>query len=71
MDIQSFTFYYKYTFYTNYTMVSYTTETQQHSLSNNQVTKEPVKEVVNLLPDANVSWNDLRGLSWTLFEENV
>ena len=63
------TFYYKYSFYTNYTMVSYNTKPQQHSLSTIQVTKEPVKEVSNLLTDSSISWNDLRGLSWTLFEE--
>jgi hypothetical protein len=50
-------------------MVSYTTQ-QQHSLSNIQVKKEPVKAVQNLLPNqSDVSWNDLRGLHWTLFEE--
>ncbi len=51
-------------------MVSYTKTPQQHSLSTNQVTKEPVKEVSNLLDDSpDVSWNDLRGLYWTLFLE--
>lgn len=50
-------------------MVSYNTKPQQHSLSTIQVTKEPVKEVSNLLTDSSVSWDDLRGLSWTLFEE--
>ena len=53
-------------------MVSYITTQQQHSLSNIQVKKEPVKEVSNPLQNqSNVSWNDLRGLSWTLFEEEV
>jgi hypothetical protein len=43
---------------------------QEHSLSTNQAQKEPVKEVSNLLPNSkNISWNDLRGLTWTLFEE--
>jgi len=50
-------------------MVSYTTQSQQHSLSNTQVTKEPVKVVSNLLTDSSICWNDLRGLSWTLFDE--
>jgi len=51
-------------------MVSYTITTQEHSLSTNQVKKEPVKEVSNLLPKpSSYSWNDLRGLTWTLFEE--
>ena len=50
-------------------MVSYKTQ-QQHSLSNIQVQKEPVKAVSNLLPtQSDVSWNDLRGLYWTVFEE--
>ena len=49
-------------------MVSYTTRPQQHSLSTIQVTKEPVKEVSNILVDSSVSWDDLRGLSWILFE---
>ena len=51
-------------------MVSYSIKSQQHSLSTIQVTKEPVKEVSNLLTNSkNPSWNDLQGLSWTLFEE--
>ena len=50
-------------------MVSYITELQQHSLSTIQVTKEPVKAVSNLLKDSSISWDDLRGLSWMLFEE--
>ena len=50
-------------------MVSYTKKSQQHSLSTIQVTKEPVKEVSNLLSESNPAWNDLRGLTWTLFEE--
>jgi hypothetical protein len=50
-------------------MVSYTTQ-QQHSLSTIQAKKEPVKAVPNLLPNqSDVSWNDHRGLHWTLFEE--
>jgi len=53
-------------------MVSYKTKPQQHSLSTIQVAKEPVKEVSNLLPNStSISWNDLRGLSWTLFEEEI
>jgi hypothetical protein len=52
-------------------MVSYIKKPQQHSLSTNQVTKEPEKEVSNLLSKSSLSWNDLRGLSWTLFEEKV
>ena len=50
-------------------MVSYINQ-QRHSLSTIQVKKEPVKEVSNLLPtQSNLSWDDLRGLHWTLFEE--
>jgi hypothetical protein len=53
-------------------MESYQTRPQQHSLSTIQVKKEPVKEVSNLLPNSSsISWNDLRGLSWTLFEEEI
>jgi len=53
-------------------MVSYKTTQQQHSLSTIQVQKEPVKEVSNLLPNLpSISWNDLQGLSWTLFEEEL
>jgi hypothetical protein len=52
-------------------MVSYTPKTQQHSLSKIRAQKEPVKEVSNLLSESSISWNDLRGLSWTLFEEIV
>ena len=45
---------------------------QQHSLLTNQVKKEPVKEVSNLLSDSpSISWDDLRGLSWILFEEEI
>ena len=51
-------------------MESHLITPQQHSLSTNQAQKEPVKEVSNLLPHTkSVSWNDLLGLSWTLFEE--
>ena len=50
-------------------MVSYTTKPQQHSLLTIQVPKEPVKVVSNLLKDSETSWDDLRGLFWTLFEE--
>lgn len=51
-------------------MVSYSKKPQQHSLSQIQVLKEPVKEVPNLLDESpEVSWNDLRGLYWTLFLE--
>ena len=51
-------------------MVSYFEKPQQHSLLETQVKKEPVKEVSNLLDDPpEVSWNDLRGLYWTLFLE--
>ena len=51
-------------------MESYQTKSQQHSLSTIQVQKEPVKEVSNLLPNStSISWNDLRGLSWALIEE--
>jgi len=51
-------------------MESYLITPQQHSLSTNQAQKEPVKEVSNLLPTPkNLSWNDLLGLTWTLFEE--
>ncbi|MBA4452853.1 MAG: hypothetical protein H2B05_04725 [Nitrosopumilaceae archaeon] len=50
-------------------MVSYSKQPQQHSLETIQVTKEPVKEVSNLLSESSSAWNDLRGLTWTLFEE--
>ena len=50
-------------------MVSYPPKKQQHSLLNIQVSKEPVKEVSDLLADVNNSWKYLRGLSWTLFKE--
>ena len=51
-------------------MESYLIAPQQHSLSTIQVQKEPVKEVSNLLPKtSSISWNDLRGLSWILFED--
>ncbi|MCJ8306088.1 MAG: hypothetical protein HRU07_03475 [Nitrosopumilus sp.] len=44
--------------------------TPQHSRSTNQAQKEPVKEVSNLLTNPKkLSWNDLQGLTWTLFEE--
>ena len=53
-------------------MVSYSRKQQQHSLSTIQVSKEPVKEVSNLLEKpSEISWGDLRGLSWTLFEEET
>ncbi len=53
-------------------MESYQTRQQQHSLLTIQVKKEPVKEVSNLLPNSSsISWTDLRGLSWTLFEEEI
>ena len=45
---------------------------QQHSLLNNQVKKEPVKGVSNLLlKSQSMSLDDLRGLSWILFEEVI
>jgi len=51
-------------------MESYLIQTQEHLLSTNQVTKEPVKEVSNLLPDSSsISWEDIRGLTWTFEEE--
>jgi len=51
-------------------MLSNSITTQEHSLSTNQVKKEPVKVVSNLLPNSpNISWRDLRGLTWTLEEE--
>jgi len=44
---------------------------QQHSLSTIRV-KEPVKEVETLVDDETpISWKDLQGLTWTLFEERV
>ncbi|MGI9567373.1 MAG: hypothetical protein ACR2LL_10225 [Nitrosopumilus sp.] len=49
-------------------MESYSIKLQQHSLLTNQVKKEPVKEVLNLLPNS-FTWNELQGLTWTLFEE--
>jgi ribosomal protein L10 len=53
-------------------MESYLITLQENSLSTNQVKKEPVKEVSNLLPKSpSVSWNDLRGLTWTPFEEEL
>jgi hypothetical protein len=51
-------------------MESYLITPQEHSLSTNQVKKEPVKVVSNLLSNSSsISWKDLRGLTWTLFEE--
>jgi len=51
-------------------MESYLITPQEHLLLTNQATKEPVKEVSNLLTNSqNISWKDLRGLTWTLFEE--
>jgi len=45
---------------------------QQHSLSTIRVAKEPVKEVETLVDDETpISWKDLQGLTWTLFEERV
>ncbi len=53
-------------------MESYLILTQEHSLLTNQVKKEPVKEVSNLLPNSSsITWEDLRGLTWTLFEEEL
>ncbi len=53
-------------------MESYLIQTQEHSLSTNQVKKEPVKVVSNLLSNSSsISWEDLRGLTWTLFEEEL
>ena len=48
-----------------------TTNKWQHSPLESQVTKEPVKEVRNLLPDSSISWNDLLGLPWMSFEEEI
>ena len=42
---------------------------QQHSLSTIQVPREPVKEVKNL--PSKITYQDLIGLSWTLFEEDT
>jgi len=51
-------------------MESYLIIPQEHSLLTNQVKKEPVKVVSNLLPDSSgISWEDIRGLTWTLEEE--
>ena len=50
-------------------MVSYIKKPQQHSLSTIQGTKEPVREVSNLLSKSSPKWEDLKGLTWTLFEE--
>jgi len=51
-------------------MESYLITPQEHSLSTNQVKKEPVKVVSNLLPNSQgISWRDLQGLTWTLEEE--
>ena len=51
-------------------MESYLITPQEHSLTTNQVKKEPVKVVSNLLPNSpSISWEDLRGLTWTLEEE--
>jgi len=53
-------------------MESYLILTQEHSLLTNQVKKEPVKEVSNLLPNSSsISWEDLRGLTWIPFEEEL
>jgi len=51
-------------------MESYLIQSQEHLLLTNQVKKEPVKVVSNLLPNSpSISWEDLRGLTWTLEEE--
>ncbi len=51
-------------------MESYLITPQEHSLLTTQVKKEPVKVVSNLLPDSSsISWEDIRGLTWTLEEE--
>jgi len=48
------------------------TSKQQHSLSTTRVPKEPAKEVENTLDDqTSISWKDLQGLTWTLFEERT
>lgn len=52
-------------------MVSYIKKPQQHSLSTIRVKKEPVREVSNLLSKSSPEWKDLRGLTWTLFDEEV
>ena len=46
-----------------------TIQTQQHLLLTNQVGQKPVKKVPNLASNNPVSWHDLCGLSWNLFEE--
>ncbi len=52
-------------------MESYSLETQQQQLTN-QIKKEPVEEVSNLLSNSSsISWDDLRGLSWIFFEEDI
>ena len=51
-------------------MESYLITPQEHSLLTKQVKKEPVKVVSNLLPDSSgISWENIRGLTWTLEEE--
>ena len=44
-------------------------EIWQHTPSEIQVTKEPVKAVPNLLLESKITWNDLLGLPWSLEEE--
>ncbi len=43
----------------------------QHLPSKNQVAKESEKKVSSLLQsEVPLTWEDLQGLSWTLFEED-
>ena len=47
-----------------------TIQTQQHLLAKSQVSKEPAKEVLNLLQTNQYTAEDLMGLSWVFFEED-
>ena len=52
-------------------MKQQTAQTWQHSPQKIQGIKSPVKEVKNSLKQSSFTSEDLLGLSWTLFEENV
>ena len=48
-----------------------TIQKQQHSLAKSQVLREPAKEVSKLLSKNQYTAEDLMGLSWMLFEEDL
>ncbi len=47
-----------------------TIQTQQHSLTKKQVSRESAREVSNLLQKNQYTAEDLMGLSWVFFEES-